>query len=235
MPHGKDLCEVGTVGIAVQVDLGDVERVQDRRQIVGREDCAVEGRPPAQRRAAGADRSDGPACAGLQLMAVDRIRSTCAAIVHEQHILVGQQRSEQGEVVVTRPGGRITGSALGGDQGPARGTRIRMRIKLEMNAHLAANPAGGVQRTPQSTTIRMAAPRQVDRADPPVRFNGVGPGGGERRRAAHQEGEDRRQRRSRDSPDSRSKKSMAALARHASMLSCTGRTGVYIDEGVASS
>src|SRR5208282_344633 len=55
MPQREYLFEIGSVGISVEVDAPDLQRIEDRREIIGGKRRAVERGAIAQGSAAGAD------------------------------------------------------------------------------------------------------------------------------------------------------------------------------------
>ena len=120
MPHREYLFEIGSIGIAVQIDPWDAERLENRGQIVRRVCGAVQRRAIPKRLAAGGNQIHGPFLGSLQFVAIDDPRLTGAAIVHQQEVVPPQQWFEQGQVVVARQGGGVTGPTLGGDEGAQR-------------------------------------------------------------------------------------------------------------------
>ncbi len=151
--HRKRLGEVGAVGIAVDVDLGHMQDVQDVLQIVGRGTRAVGvGRHPQVP----------GACAGgageiadvlLQPGTVDRARESGAAVVHQDQVVTTVQRSQHVQVGRRRPGGRDPRAALVGHHRLQRWQRV-IGVPVHPEVHRQRSAERG----------RLAVERHLDRA-----------------------------------------------------------------------
>ena len=100
MAYREHLLEIGSVRIAVKIDVADVEGIENRGQVVGRISRAVERSAFAEGPAAGGVQLHGPFLGGLQFTTIDGSRLAGAAIVHQQHIAPLPQRLEQRKVLV---------------------------------------------------------------------------------------------------------------------------------------
>ena len=136
MTNGEGLPEERAVGVAVEIDLVDTERVEHEREVVGRERGAVEIGGRSELRAAESDAVDVVAGEPLQWRATNRLRRAGAAVVDEQEVAAVEQRVEQREVRGRARRRRVAGSALGRDDRSqrrergvtARGARNRSSI-----------------------------------------------------------------------------------------------------------
>ena len=115
------LAEERPVGVAVQVDAPEPERVEDERKVVSGERGAVQIGPRAELRAAQSHVVDVVAPVRLERPAVDRPRRSCAAVVDEEQVAPVEKWLEEVEVAVPAGRGRIPGAALGGDDRAERG------------------------------------------------------------------------------------------------------------------
>ena len=114
MAHGEHLGGVGAVGVAVDVDLRDVEPVQDRGHVVGNRSGPVGARRPAEpprTRCGGGRVGRDP---GLQRRAIDGSRRPRAALVHQDQVVPAMNLPEHEEVGARRADRPVSRAALEG-------------------------------------------------------------------------------------------------------------------------
>src|ERR1019366_10573572 len=80
-----------------------------------------------------------------------------AAIIHNQHIVIGHQRPEQCQVVVPRLGRGVAWAARGCDKSSHALGGTGMRIELEVNGYLARDDSAGVERALEVAAVGGAA------------------------------------------------------------------------------
>ena len=118
----KHLREIGAVRVPVEVHAGGGERLQQRRQIVGRERGAVQRHPRAERASAGADVGFAQR-AFLQLRALNRAGTAGTAVIHDEDVEAVAQRFQQREILLARLRGREAWPPLGRHQRAGRRPR----------------------------------------------------------------------------------------------------------------
>ncbi len=128
-----------------QVHAGDGERLQQRRQIVGRKRGAVQRHARAERASAGANVSFAQR-AFLHLRAVNRAGTAGTAVIHDEDVEAVTQRLQQREILLARLRGRESWPPLGRHQRAGRRPRGRVRVVLEIDRHRARYDPFGIQR-----------------------------------------------------------------------------------------
>ena len=147
MVDRERLTEVRAVGVAVEVDGADRERVEHVGEVVdGRaRRVAVDARPEL-----GGATARTPDVAGdraAQRRAVERSGQPGPAGVHEQQVAPAHQRPGQLEEVVAAVGGRVAGAALDGDDRPERRpAAVAPAVELEADPDLLARGREPVER-----------------------------------------------------------------------------------------
>jgi len=164
VPDAEHLLEIGSVGVAVEIDLSHAQLGEDCGQIVSGRCGAEEGGSIAQRIAAGADHLGRPPLRRLQAGTIERARLAGAAVVHDQHVPSAPQRIEQRQIFVARLGGGISGAALGRYEHADSLAATGMRVELEIDRETAGNRSRGIERPFETAAVNDRAGRCVGTA-----------------------------------------------------------------------
>src|ERR1700716_2381118 len=132
MASGKCLAEPGAIRIAIKIDDGKVERIEQGGEIVGGKAAVVKVSRVAQLFPADVNSRRPGIRFSLQQRAVEGFGFPRAAIVHKQHVAAVAQRRKKSKVSAGRTGGRIARTAFGSDDRFKRRLRtVSVRVKLE--------------------------------------------------------------------------------------------------------
>jgi hypothetical protein len=144
---GERLRGVRAVGVAVDVDAADVQRVKHRRDVVDRVGGAVELPALAELECAAAGAGDIAADVLAERPAIERPGEAGAAQVDEQQVAPHPQWGEQVEVAVAAVGGGEPGAALDREHRAERGAPpLAAWIALELDPEPAGGRAAAVER-----------------------------------------------------------------------------------------
>src|ERR1700676_5541339 len=115
MASGKCLAEPGAIRITVEIDGGNVERIEQGGEIVGGKAAVVKVSRVAQLFPAGVNSRRPGIRFSLQQRTVECLGFAGAAIVHEQHVAPVAQGCEKSKISTGRTGGCIAWTAFGSD------------------------------------------------------------------------------------------------------------------------
>ena len=142
--EGEGLGHVGSVGVPVEIDPGDMQCFENGGQIVAHGVGAVGVGSGAQLCGTSGHRL-GDVAGGLepvvrlQRRAVDHVRGPGPALIHQDQVVVLEQRSEHGDVLPLGLHGRVAGPALHGHDGlgrRCRGVRVGDDLEADLDPRL---------------------------------------------------------------------------------------------------
>jgi hypothetical protein len=163
MASGKCLAEPGAIRITVEIDDGNVERIEQGGEIVGGKAAVVKVSRVAQLLPAGVNSRRPGVRFSLQQRTVEGLGFAGAAIVQKQHVAAVTQRRKKRKIPTGRTGGRVAWTAFGSDDRfEGRLRTISVRVELETDLDVSCDLSGGVESTFDGAAISVADLARVE-------------------------------------------------------------------------
>ena len=141
------LADVCAVGVAVEVDLVDLQRVEHGGEVVDHRVRSVEVALAPDLLCAAAGTVDVVDDRAAERRAVERVGEPRAALVDQQQVAPRHQRPQQLDVVRAAVGRGVARAALDGDHRPQRGPRaVAPPVALVLDPELLPAGLGAIQR-----------------------------------------------------------------------------------------